>query len=139
MPKYLIEGSYSPEGLRALASGRKAALQEALASVGGKLEAAYFAFGDTDVYVICECPDNVSAAGLSLAASSTGLVRTRTTPLLTIEETDRAPDHESRLPAAGFVGPLFRFLPAGGALRAFEQPLGVERALGGFLVLEHQI
>jgi uncharacterized protein with GYD domain len=50
----------------------------------------YFAFGDADVYLVCECPDNVSAAALSLAASASGLVRTRTVPLLTVEETDRA-------------------------------------------------
>jgi uncharacterized protein with GYD domain len=30
-------------------------------SVGGKVEALYFAFGDVDVYVIVDVPDNVSA------------------------------------------------------------------------------
>ena len=42
MPKFLIEGSYTPEGLRGLAkdkaSGRQAAVSEALNSLGGKLE-----------------------------------------------------------------------------------------------------
>jgi uncharacterized protein with GYD domain len=94
MAKYLIEASYTAEGLRGLAkdkaSGRKAALDKALASVGGKLDALYYAFGAADVYVICDCPDNVSAAALSLAASSSGLVRTKTIPLLTVEETDQA-------------------------------------------------
>ncbi len=50
MPKFLIEASYSAEGLRGLAkdkaSGRQAVVKEALASVGGKLEATYFALGD---------------------------------------------------------------------------------------------
>jgi uncharacterized protein with GYD domain len=53
MPKYLIEASYTAEGMRGLAkdkgSGRQAAAQKALAGVGGKLEAMYFAFGETDV------------------------------------------------------------------------------------------
>jgi len=58
--------------------------------LGGKLEGAYFALGDADVYVLCDCPDHVSAAALSLAVSSSGLVRTKTIPLLTVEEADRA-------------------------------------------------
>jgi uncharacterized protein with GYD domain len=94
MAKYLIVGSYSPDGLRGLmkekASGRKAAVTQALAGVGGKLESVYYAFGDADVYIVCDFPDNVSAAALSIAVTSTGLVRTKTTPLLTIEEADQA-------------------------------------------------
>src|SRR6516165_1359547 len=107
MPKFLIEGSYTSEGLRGLAkekaSRRQAVLNEALKSIGGKLEGIYYALGDTDVYVLCECPDNMSVAALSLAASSTGLVRTKTIPLMTVEETDRALGLKSayRAPGAG--------------------------------------
>lgn len=94
MPKFLIEGSYTSEGLRGLAkdkaSGRQSVLNEALASLGGKLEAIYYALGEADVYVLCDCPDHVTAAALALAASSTGLVRTKTIPLMTVQETDRA-------------------------------------------------
>jgi uncharacterized protein with GYD domain len=94
MPKFLIEGSYTPDGLKGLAkdkaSGRRAVLDGAIASVGGKLEAMYYALGDSDVYVLCECPDHISIAALTLAASSTGLVRTKTVTLLTVDETDRA-------------------------------------------------
>lgn len=94
MAKFLIEGSYTPEGLRGLAkdkaSGRQAAVGQALAALGGKLDGVYYAFGDTDVYVLCDFPDNVSAAALSLSVSATGLVRTKTTPLLTVEEADQA-------------------------------------------------
>jgi uncharacterized protein with GYD domain len=94
MPKFLIEGSYSAEGLRGLAkdkaSGRQAVVKEALASVGGKLEGVYFALGDADVYVLAECPDHVSAAAFALAASASGLIRTKIVSLLTVEETDRA-------------------------------------------------
>ena len=94
MAKFLIQASYTAEGLRGLAkdkaSGRKQAVGAALSALGGKLETIYFAFGAADVYLICECPDNVSAAALSLAASASGLVRTRTVPLLTVEETDQA-------------------------------------------------
>lgn len=107
MPKFLIEASYSPEGLQGLqkekASGRQAVIKEVLASVGGKLEAAYFALGDTDAYILCECPDHVSAAAISLAASAAGLVHTKTTALLTVEEVDRALAMKTsyRAPGAG--------------------------------------
>jgi uncharacterized protein with GYD domain len=94
MPKYLIQASYTTEGLKGLvkdrASGRKAAIEKALASVGGKLESFNFSFGTSDVVLIAEAPDNVAAAALSLAVSAAGLARTNTTPLLTIEETDKA-------------------------------------------------
>jgi hypothetical protein len=54
-----------------------------------KLEAVYFTLGERDVLVLCECPDNASAASLGLAASASGLVRTKITPLLTVEELDQ--------------------------------------------------
>jgi uncharacterized protein with GYD domain len=105
MPKFLIEGSYSPEGLRGLAkdkaSGRQAAVKDALTSLGGTLEAVYYALGDADVYVLCECADNVSAAALSLAASASGLVHTKVIPLMTVEETDRALAMNSNYRAPG--------------------------------------
>jgi uncharacterized protein with GYD domain len=94
MPKFLVSGSYSPEGLQGLlkekASGRQAVVKELMASLGGKLEGLFYALGDNDVFVLCDCPDTVTVAALSLAASSSGLVRTKVTALLTVEETDRA-------------------------------------------------
>lgn len=94
MPKFLIEASYTAEGMRGLvkdkASGRQTAMKDALASLGGKLESVHFALGESDAFLICDCPDYVTAAALSLAVCSTGLVRTKTIPLLTVEETDRA-------------------------------------------------
>lgn len=94
MPKFLIEASYTAEGLRGLqkdkASGRQALVKEALASVGGKLEGSYYALGETDVFVLCDCPDHVSVAALALAVSASGMVHTKTIPLLTVEEVDRA-------------------------------------------------
>ena len=94
MPKFLIEGSYTSDGLRGLmkdkASGRQAVLNGALSSLGGKLEGIYYALGEADVYVLCDCPDHVSAAALAMAASASGLIRTKTIPLMTVQETDRA-------------------------------------------------
>ena len=56
MPKYLAEGRYTADGLRGLAregaSRRGADIAKMIESVGGKLEALYFAFGDADFYII---------------------------------------------------------------------------------------
>ena len=94
MPKYLVQASYTADGLKGLmkdkASGRKAAVTAAVASVGGTVESLYYSFGDYDAIVVVDAPDNVSVAAVSLAASASGLVRVTTTPLLTIEETDQA-------------------------------------------------
>ena len=94
MPKYLIQGHYTPEGVKGLmkdkASGRKAAVQAAMKSVKGKVESLYFALGYDDVVVIVDAPDNVAAAALSISVGSTGLINIRTTPLLTVEEVDQA-------------------------------------------------
>lgn len=67
---------------------RRATVEQAIQSVGGRLEAFYFAFGD--VYVIADLPDNAAAAALSLTISASGVVSTTVTVLLTVEEADRA-------------------------------------------------
>ncbi|HXK03295.1 MAG TPA: GYD domain-containing protein [Verrucomicrobiae bacterium] len=94
MAKYLIEGSYTAEGLRGLAkdkaSGRTAAVEAAIGGLGGKLECIYYAFGENDVYLICEFPDNATAAAIGLAVGASGMVRTKTTVLLSVGEVDAA-------------------------------------------------
>jgi len=94
MAKYLVSGCYTADGLKGLqkdkASGRRQAVTAAIESLGGRLECAYFALGEYDVYLIADLPDNVSVAALAITASASGLVRTRTIPLMTIEEVDQA-------------------------------------------------
>jgi uncharacterized protein with GYD domain len=94
MPHFLIEASYTAEGLRGLAkdkaSGREEAIKTSLAAIGGKLIGIYYALGEADVFAIFECPDQVSAAAMSVAASSSGLIRTKTIPLMTVTEADKA-------------------------------------------------
>ena len=94
MPKYLFTASYTAEGLPGLlqegGSGRRAATQAAVESAGGTLESFYYAFGDTDVFIIADLPDDESAAALNLAAAAAGAVSTKTTVLLTAEQLDAA-------------------------------------------------
>ena len=94
MPKYLIQASYTAEGLKGLrkdkASGRKAAAIKAVESLGGKLESFYCALGADDIVAIVDLPDSVSAAALSMTVAASELIQTRTTALLTVEEVDKA-------------------------------------------------
>ena len=94
MGKYLIAASYTAEGARGLSkeggSKRRDAAEQAIKSAGAKLEAFYFAFGDTDAYVIVDAPDHASIAAASIAINSTGAVHSKTVVLLTPEEMDNA-------------------------------------------------
>jgi uncharacterized protein with GYD domain len=69
MPKYLVEGRYTSDGLKGLAregsSRRRADIASTIESAGGKLESLYFAFGDADFYLIFDVPDNISAGPLT--------------------------------------------------------------------------
>ena len=94
MPKYLIQASYTAEGSKGLArdggSKRRTVVEEMIKRSGGTMEAFYFAFGETDVYVLCDIPDVASAAAISLAVNASGAVNLRTTPLVSVEEMDQA-------------------------------------------------
>src|SRR3954454_19783748 len=94
MPKYLLEVNYTLDGLKGVVakggSARKAAAAAAAKSVGGKVDAFYFAFGGTDVFVLADFPDNTAAAALALAVSQSGGAAVKTTVLLTADEIDAA-------------------------------------------------
>ncbi len=94
MPKFMIKGSYSPEGMKGLqkdkASGRKKAVAAACEAMGGKLDGVWYALGDDDVFVVVDMPSHVEMAALAVAVGATGLVSTRTVPLLTVAEMDKA-------------------------------------------------
>jgi uncharacterized protein with GYD domain len=94
MAKYLVTASYTADGAKGLlkdgGTKRKQAAEQVLKSVGGTLEAFYFAFGESDAYVIVDMPDHASAAAASMAINASGAVTTRTTVLITPEEIDKA-------------------------------------------------
>ena len=105
MPKYLFHASYTAEGIKGLVkeggSKRKAVVEELIKSVGGKLEACYFAFGETDVFVIADVPDNVSVAAASLTVAASGSAHVKTTVLMTPEEMDAAAKKTAKYRAPG--------------------------------------
>ncbi|GGZ77527.1 GYD domain-containing protein [Streptomyces bluensis] len=94
MPKFLIQSTYTTEGTKGLlsegASGRRAAVEQIVTGLGGKVEAMYFAFGEDDLVLIVDFPDPVSMAAVSLTVKASGALHTRATPLLTLDEIDEA-------------------------------------------------
>jgi uncharacterized protein with GYD domain len=105
MPKFLVQGSYSVDGVKGVlkegGTGRRTAVDSAVKALGGKLESMYFAFGDNDVVAIVDVPDNVTLAALTMGIGSTGTVRLATTVLLTAEEIDQASKKVLKFRAAG--------------------------------------
>ena len=94
MGHYLFRASYTQQGLQGLlkegAKSRVRALTESVESVGGKLEAMYWSFGDDDVVLLADLPDNASAAALSTRVAAAGVAGISTTVLLTAAEVDQA-------------------------------------------------
>ena len=106
VPKYLWQIRYTPQGANGLlaegGTGRRETVRQLLERHGGSLEAFYYAFGSTDLYVIGELPDEVTAAAISLRTAVTGAVQSHTVVLLTPEQIDEAArrDVEYRAPGA---------------------------------------
>lgn len=94
MTKYLVEANYMDDGVRGLlqegGTKREAAATAAAESVGGSVDCFYYAFGDTDVYGICDFPDEASATAFSLMINATGAVSLRMKPLMTPADVDAA-------------------------------------------------
>lgn len=94
MAKYLFQGSYVGEGVKGVlkegGSSRRAVVETVAQSVGGMVEVFYYAFGDSDFYVIADLPDNASAAAIALMTRASGAVVVKTTVLMTPEELDAA-------------------------------------------------
>ena len=108
MPHYLIEVGYNTSGLAGLVKepqDRIAKVTPSIEALGGRVESAYYAFGEHDIVLICEMPDNASAAAFALAVGAGGTVASyRTTVLLTPDEAVQAMSkaaESSYRPAAG--------------------------------------
>ena len=104
MPKYMWKLSYSVDGIKGLmkqgATDRVAQIDQMVAAMGGTLEGFYFAFGDTDAYVITDLPGDTTAAAVALAVAASGTGGIETVKLLTPAEFDEALGIET-----GFVPP----------------------------------
>ena len=94
MAKYLVQASYTTEGMKGLLKDggrkRRQAVEKLIGSVGGTVESVYYAFGKHDVIAIIDLPDNVSAAAASMTIGASGAVTNSITVLLTPEDIDAA-------------------------------------------------
>jgi uncharacterized protein with GYD domain len=94
MPHYLIQVGYNSSGVAALVQDPQDRIEKvrpAIEGLGGRIECAYYAFGEHDIILIVELPDNSKAAAMALAVGAGGTVSSYTTTvLLTPEEAMQA-------------------------------------------------
>lgn len=94
MPKYMVQFNYTVDGVKGVlkegGTSRRAVTEQLVKSMGGTMEAYYFAFGEGDGFVIADLPDSASMAAINLTVAASGAVATRTTVLITPEEVDAA-------------------------------------------------
>jgi uncharacterized protein with GYD domain len=94
MPHYLIQVAYNTRGIAGLVKepqDRIEKVRPAVEGLGGRIESAYYAFGEHDIVLTVEMPDNSKAAAMALAVGAGGTVSDyRTTVLLTPEEAMQA-------------------------------------------------
>ena len=90
MALYMFQGAYTSEAMAKLIKkpqDRIGVIARALKKFGGKLHDGWFSFGEFDVVLVMELPNNVSAAAFAVAAEAGGALRAgRTTPLLSARE-----------------------------------------------------
>ena len=90
MAHYMFQLAYTSEAWAAQIRDPRSFMERAtplIEALGGKVESAYYAFGDYDVILIAEMPDDVSMAAAALAVAAGGAVKTmKTTTLMTPEE-----------------------------------------------------
>lgn len=94
MAKYLFDVAYSVEGAKGLAQAggvsRQAAIEKAIAALGGSVESFHYALGHEDAYLIASLPDAQAVAALSITVAAAGGARVTTHELLTPEQVDKA-------------------------------------------------
>ena len=94
MGKYMFHTSYTGKGLVGLlkegGSRRWAALTQTIEAMGGSVEGLYYAFGETDLYIIADLPDDATATAVSLNIANAGALTIRATVLIPPETVDVA-------------------------------------------------
>ncbi len=94
MGKYLIRANYTQAGIAGLVkeggTKRREALTQTIEGVGGSLESLYYAFGDRDLIITADLPDDATATAVSLAVGAAGALDVDITVLITPETVDEA-------------------------------------------------
>ena len=85
MPLYMARFGYTPDawaGLVQSPDDRKQTVGRILDEAGCKLKDLWYSFGPEDGFALIEAPDNTTAAGISIAVSSSGAFRSFETSIL---------------------------------------------------------
>lgn len=94
MPKYLLRVSYTAEGARGVmkdgGSKRRSVVKDLTEKAGGKLECFYYAFGESDAYLIVDLPNHATMLAVSMAVCAAGGATISTTVLVPVEDVDSA-------------------------------------------------
>src|SRR4051794_8081263 len=88
MPLYMYEAAYTPESIAAQLKNPQnrveAVGRAACEAVGGKLVGGYYCFGEYDLIIIADVPNNESMAAIALAIAAGGAIKSaKTTVLMT--------------------------------------------------------
>lgn len=90
MALYMYQASYTSDNWATQIQNpqnRAEQIRTMVEANGGKMLGFYYTFGEYDVVLITEFPDNVSASAVILAAISSGVVKSgKTTVLMSVEE-----------------------------------------------------
>ncbi|MGO9312835.1 MAG: GYD domain-containing protein [Syntrophobacteraceae bacterium] len=93
MAKYLYYGNYVGDGLKGLlkdgGSGRRAAVEKLVKSLGGTMECCYWDHGEYGWFCIADMPDKESATSMVLTINASLLGHVSAVGLLTAEEMDQ--------------------------------------------------
>lgn len=94
MPLYMIQATYTAQAIAAMTKNpqdRSIPVRELIQKFDGRLVGFYFCYGEYDVVIIGELPDDTTATAVALAAISPGHLKAfKTTKLFTVEETMEA-------------------------------------------------
>jgi uncharacterized protein with GYD domain len=107
VPLYLYQAAYTSEAIAAQVKHPQDRLETAarpvLSAIGGRLVGGGYSFGEYDITIVYEAPDDTAAAALALAVGAGGAVRSaQTTRLLSGAEWVAA------LGKAGSIGAAYR-------------------------------
>ncbi len=90
MPLYMTQASFTSEAWASqirTPQNRPEQMRTLIEANGGRMISYYYAFGEYDVVLIAEFPDNVSVSAVLLAAAGGGATKAlKTTVLMSTEE-----------------------------------------------------
>lgn len=105
MAFYMVQGVYTNEAIATMVKNpqdRSIPVRALMQKLGGRLISMYYCYGEYDIVLIGELPDDTAATAVALAAMSQGYLKVyKTTKLFSVEETMEAMRQAGRLEFQG--------------------------------------